>query len=83
MTQTQKVTVNTDAFTLGDMELLESGKVADILKVFDRHITIEGISVEDTPAAIRAWTIADLNAISATIAEQVGAQTNPVKRGKN
>lgn len=83
MTQTQRVTVNTDAFTLGDMELLESGRVTDILKVLDRHITIDGVSAEDTPAAIRAWTIADLNAIAATISEQVSAQTNPVKRGKN
>jgi hypothetical protein len=77
------VRINVEELTLGDMERLEAGRVTDMLAVFDRHLEIEGVAPEDVPATIREWTLADLKEISETIAGQVKAQTDPVRKGKN
>jgi len=78
-----KVSIDLDNLTLGDMERLEAGRVTDMLAVFDRHIGIEGVEPEDVPATIREWTIEDLRVVGDAIAEQVEAQQNPTKSGKN
>lgn len=77
------VKIDLDSLTLGDLERLETGRVTDMLAVFDRHLHLEGVAPEDVPATIREWTLADLREISEAIGEQVEAQTNPVRSGKN
>lgn len=78
-----RVNIDLDTLTLGDMERLETGKVSDMLAVFDRHLRIDGVAQEDVPATIREWTLADLREISDAIGEQVKAETDPVRKGKN
>lgn len=78
-----KVTIDVNHLTLGDMERLETGRVTDMLAVFDRHLQVEGVAAADVPATIRAWTLTDLSEISAAIGAQVQAQTNPERQGKN
>ena len=78
-----RVNIDLDNLTLGDMEKLEGGRVSDMLSVFDRHLQIDGVAQEDVPATIRAWTLADLREISDSIGDQVKAETDPVRKGKN
>jgi len=78
-----KIIVDTEHMTLGDMELLETGRITDMLKVFDRRLQIEGVAAEDVPATIREWTVKDLEQINQTITAQVQGQANPERNGKN
>lgn len=80
---TIKVIVDTENMTLGDMELLETGRITDMLAVFDRRLQIEGVAQEDVPATIREWTVEDLRVINESIEAQVKAQTDPTRSGKN
>lgn len=80
---TIKVIVDTENMTLGDMELLETGRITDMLAVFDRRLQIEGVAPEDVPATIREWTVEDLRVINESIEAQVKAQTDPTRSGKN
>jgi len=78
-----KIIVDTEHMTLGDMELLETGRITDMLRVFDRRLQIEGVAPEDVPATIREWTVKDLEQINQTITAQVQGQANPERNGKN
>ena len=78
-----RVQIDLDNLTLGDMERLETGRVSDMLAVFDKHLHIDGVAQEDVPATVRGWTLADLREISDAIGEQVQAETNPARKGKN
>jgi len=78
-----KVSIDLDSLTLGEMERLETGRVTDMLAVFDKRLDIEGVSEEDLPGVIREWTLEDLRGISEAIGEQVESKTNPVRSGKN
>ena len=78
-----KVHIDLETLTLGDMELLETGRVTEMLQVFDKRLRIEGVAPEDVPATVRGWTLADLQEISETIKAEFDAQSNPVRKGKN
>jgi len=78
-----KVSIDLDSLTLGEMERMESGRISDMLAVFDERMEIEGVEREDVPAIIREWTVADLREVSEAVATQVEAETNPTRSGKN
>jgi hypothetical protein len=53
------IKVNLDNMTIGDLELLDSRRVSDILSVCDRVIVkLNGATGEEIPAALRKlhWT---------------------------
>jgi hypothetical protein len=78
-----RVNIDLDTLTLGDMEQLETGRMRDMLAVFDKHLRIEDVALEDVPATIRAWTLAEFRQIVDAISAQMEAQTDPVRKGKN
>ena len=71
-----KVQVNLDELTIGDLELLESGSMANILKVFDRLVTIDGVDY-------RTLHYTELKRITEAIRDAVQDEANPTVDGKN
>jgi hypothetical protein len=78
-----KVSIDIERLTLGDMERLETGRISDMLAVYEQHLQIEGVAPEDVGATIRKWTIKEFHTIAESIGESLSTQTNPVRNGKN
>jgi len=72
-----KISVDLDNLTIGDLERLESGSIAAILKVFDHTVAIDG------DQNIRELHYTTLQAIAVAIREAVESGANPVVGGKN
>jgi hypothetical protein len=72
-----KISIDLDSLTIGDLERLESGKITEILKVFDHTVTVNGNQ------DYRDLHYMTLQAIAKAIRESVEAQSNPVVDGKN
>ncbi len=70
-----ELVVSLDNLTLGDLEIIESGKIAAMMPVFERLITIEGVKEEDVPEKLRELHWTALADIGAKIREAVDEET--------
>lgn len=70
-----EIVVSLDKLTLGDLETIEAGKIALMLPVFERLVTIEGVKEEDIPEKLRGLHWTALADIGAKIREAVDEET--------
>jgi len=70
-----KIVVSLDELTLGDLEIIESGKVTLMLPVFEKLVTIDGVDQEDIAEKLRELHWTTLAEIGAKIREAVDEET--------